>query len=46
MLVCRKMYAQDLNEESIIDESIKGNYNSDDYHKMYVSEIVKVLVND
>lgn len=46
VLVCRKMYAQDLNEDSIIDESIKGNYNGDDYHRMYVSEIVKVLVND
>ncbi len=46
VLVCRKMYAQDLNEESIIDESIKGNYKDNDYHRMYVSEIVKVLVND
>lgn len=46
VLVCRKMYAQDLNEESVIDQSIKGNYASGDYHRMYVSEIVKVLVND
>ena len=46
VLVCRKMYAQDLNEDSIIDESIKGNYKDNDYHRMYVSEIVKVLVND
>lgn len=46
VLVCRKMYAQDLNEESIIDESIKANYSANDYHRMYASEIVKVLVND
>lgn len=46
VLVCRKLYAQDLNEQSIIVDSIKGNYNGDDYHRMYVSEIVKVLVNE
>ncbi len=46
VLVCRKMYSQDLNDESIIDESIKANYHGNDYHRMYVSEIVKVLVND
>lgn len=45
VLVCRKLYAQDLNEESIVDESIKSNYAANDYHRMYVSEIVKVLVN-
>ena len=46
VFVCRKMYAQDLNEESIIDGSINANYHGDDFHRMYVSEIVKVLVND
>ncbi len=46
VLVCKKLYAQNLNEESIIDESVKANYAANDYHKMYVSEIVKVLVND
>lgn len=46
VLVCRKLYAQDLNEESILEESLKANYNGNDYHKMYVSEIVKVLVNE
>lgn len=45
VLVCRKMYAQDLNEQSVIDESVKSLYDND-YHRMYVSEIVKVLVND
>lgn len=46
VLVCKKLYAQDLNEQSIIVDSLKGNYNGDDYHRMYVSEIVKVLVNE
>lgn len=43
VLVCKKMYAQSLNEECITDaDSVKKWYNND-YHKMYVSEIVKVL---
>ena len=43
VLVCKKLYAQDLNEDSIIVDAVKGNYNGDDYHRMYVSEIVSVL---
>ena len=43
VLVCKKLYAQDLNEESIIEEAIKTNYNGDDYHRMYAGEIVEVL---
>ncbi len=43
VLVCKKMYAQSLGEEFITDsDSVKKWYNND-YHKMYVSEIVKVL---
>lgn len=44
VLVCKKMYAQSLGEEFITDsDSVKRWYNND-YHKMYVSEIIKVLV--
>lgn len=44
VLVCKKLYGQGLNEESILNnETVLPNYNGDDYHKMYVSEIVKVL---
>lgn len=43
VLVCKKMYAQFLNEESVTDaDGVKKWYN-DDYHKMYISEIVRVL---
>ncbi|MBQ5398948.1 MAG: flavin reductase [Ruminococcus sp.] len=46
VLVCKKMYAQFLNEESVIDgETVLKNYDND-YHKMYISEIVKVLENE
>lgn len=45
VLVCKKLYAQNLNRESIIDEAtVSSSYTADDFHKMYISEIVKVLV--
>ena len=43
VLVCKKLYAQDLTEGSIIEPFVRESYNGDDYHKMYVSEIVKIL---
>lgn len=43
VLVCKKMYGQFLNEESIIDSEQVSKWYNGDYHKMYVSEIVKVL---
>lgn len=45
VLVCKKLYAQFLNEESVISENdVLSAYPNKDYHKMYISEIVKVLV--
>ncbi len=46
VFVCKKIYAQDISEESMLNDKIKEYYHGDDYHKMYVSEIVKVLVNE
>ena len=44
VLVCKKLYGQFLNEESFIDAApAQAFYNGDDYHKMFVSEIVAVL---
>ena len=44
VLICRKMYAQDLNGDSVIDKKIVApQYSGDDYHRMYISEIIKVL---
>ncbi len=45
VVVCRKLYASDLSEDSFIDESCLKWYNGD-LHRMYVGEIVKVLVNE
>lgn len=43
VLVCKKMYAQFLNEESVIDQEAVLQHYHNDYHKMYISEIVDVL---
>ncbi len=46
VLVCKKLYAQELNKESIIDSESVDKWYNDDFHKMYVSEIVKVYCKD
>lgn len=44
VLVCRKMYTDDIKPENFLDGTIKNCYPGDtDYHRMYVGEIVKVL---
>lgn len=43
VLICKKLYAQPFENQFIIDKSIESNYAQNDYHKMYVGEIVKVL---
>ena len=44
LLVCKKLYAQDLNEECFIDKALLSNYTAKDYHRMYVCEIEKAYV--
>ena len=41
-LVCRKMAVQDIDPAGFIDPTIAGHYDND-YHRVYVGEIVKVL---
>lgn len=43
VLVCKKLYAQSLNQESIVDGEAVDKWYDNDFHKMYISEIVKVL---
>lgn len=44
VLICRKLYAQDLKGECFIDKSLDPkNYPTQDYHTMYVAEIEEVL---
>lgn len=43
VLICRKLYAQDMDPSCFLDEGLEANYNGADYHRMYIGEIVKVL---
>lgn len=47
VLVCKKAYGQFLTEDSFTDtENINKWYSAGDYHKMFISEITKVLVKE
>jgi flavin reductase (DIM6/NTAB) family NADH-FMN oxidoreductase RutF len=43
IIVCRKIYAQDIDPAHFIDTSIAGNYPQKDYHRMYVGEMLTLL---
>ena len=43
VIICKKLYVQDMTEASFIDKSLLSNYAGDDYHRVFVGEIVKVL---
>lgn len=42
VLVCKKLYYQDIDPAHFLDPSIANNYNND-YHRMYIGEITEVL---
>lgn len=47
VLVCKKVYQEFLQEDSFIDKSlIDLNYAKKDFHKLYIGEIVKVLIKE
>lgn len=47
ILVCRKLYAQDMLPECFTDQECDEKwYPQKDYHTMYMAEIVKVLVKE
>ncbi len=41
-IVCRKIYAQDIEPANFIEKSLDENYPKKDYHRMYINEIVQV----
>jgi flavin reductase (DIM6/NTAB) family NADH-FMN oxidoreductase RutF len=43
VLVCKKIYFQDLEPGHFIDKGIAENYPNKDYHRMYVGEVIRVL---
>ena len=42
VIVCKKIYKQDIDPKCFLDPTIEKNYNGD-YHRMYVGQIEKVL---
>lgn len=41
VLVCKKLYFDDLEPKQFLDSEIEKNYAAKDYHRMYILEIVK-----
>lgn len=46
VLVCRKLYADDLKESCFIDPEMLKHYAAKDYHRFYICEITEVLTRD
>ena len=47
VLVCRKLYSQELKEDGFADRAVlERNYPNRDLHTMYIGEIIKVLVQE
>ena len=45
VIFCRKIYAQEIDPNCFTDELFcKKNYRKDDFHTMYIAEILKVMV--
>ena len=44
VLVCRKLYVDDLKEEAFLDRSLLSNYAAKDYHRVYICEIEKAYI--
>jgi len=45
ILICKKLYADDIKAENFIDKAIDSEIYSDkDYHKIYTNEILAVLI--
>lgn len=45
-VVMKKLAYQDMKPDGFLDESIMKNYANNDFHRIYVGEIVKILLND
>ena len=47
VLICRKLYRQDMTPESFLDAEVRDkNYPGKDYHRVFVGEIVKLLIRE
>lgn len=46
VLMCRKLYADDLNAAKFVDISLLSNYKEQDYHRMYICAIEAIYEKD
>jgi flavin reductase (DIM6/NTAB) family NADH-FMN oxidoreductase RutF len=44
ILICRKVYYQDIDPANFIDKELDKNYPNKDYHRMYFGEIVQAYI--
>ncbi|MFA5039458.1 MAG: flavin reductase [Candidatus Omnitrophota bacterium] len=43
VLICKKIYFQQIDPEHFLDPSIEANYPQKDYHRMYAGEVIACL---
>lgn len=43
VLICKKLYVDDLKKASFLDPALLSNYPADDFHRVYVCEIERAL---
>ena len=46
VFICRKLYKQGMTEEAFLDKSLLEKWYDNDLHRMFIGEIVKVLVKE
>ena len=46
ILICKKLYTDDIKKENFVDEHPLSHYEKNDFHRFYVLEIKKVLVKE
>lgn len=44
VLICHKLYYQDITPSNFVDPAIDANYPQKDYHRMYIGEIIRAFV--
>ena len=44
VLVCRRIYSQDIDPERFVDPATLGHYERRDFHRMFVGEVLESLV--
>ena len=45
-IILKKLAYQDMKPDGFIDESIMNNYANNDFHRVYIGEIVKVIIEE